>query len=46
MDAEIVKAFELVLVLGAALAVGAYELWSLRRGRDGQRRRDGSEWSE
>lgn len=46
MDAEIVKAFELVLVLGAALAVGAYEFCSLRRERDAERRRDNTEWSE
>ncbi len=44
MDGEIVKAFELVLVLGAALAVGAYELWSLRRGRETEQRRKSAEW--
>jgi len=34
MDAEIVKAFELVLVFGAVLAVCAWELYSLRRSRN------------
>jgi hypothetical protein len=42
MDAEIVTAFELVLVFGALLALGFYELCSLRGRRSGEppRRRD------
>ncbi len=50
MDAEIVNAFELVLVLGAVLAIGGYQVWAVRRARAGDARgetgRDRSDWSD
>jgi hypothetical protein len=40
MDSDLVKALELVLLFGAVLAFGGYELWSLRRDRKRSARDD------